>query len=299
MSYVLQTSNLTKSYNGNKVVDHVDLSINTGDIYGFIGKNGAGKTTFLRMVTGLAKCTEGEIKLFESSDLQFQRKRLGCLIESPALYGGMTARENIEVYRQVFGITDKTISDDILKKVELQDTKNKKARNFSLGMKQRLGIGIALLGNPDFLILDEPINGLDPVGIKSLRELILKINKENNITVLISSHILGELTKIASRYGIINNGKLIDEFTKEELEQRCKCSIKFTVTDVKKATEIIETLLNTTNYDVLQNNVIRMFDYIENPEKISQTLIMNGVGITSLQVMGKDLEGYFMELMEG
>ncbi|WP_167957559.1 ABC transporter ATP-binding protein [Anaerosporobacter faecicola] len=298
MEYILQTNNLTKIYGGKSVVDHVNMTIKKGDIYGFIGKNGAGKTTLIRMVAGLAHPTQGEIKLFESNDLDKQRKRIGTTIENPALYPNMTAKQNLEYYVKLYGIPEKDAVDQVLKLVGLEDTKRKKSKNFSLGMKQRLAIAIALLGNPDFLMLDEPTNGLDPFGIKEMRELLLRLNKQG-ITILISSHILGELSKIATVYGIINNGILVEEYTKQELEERCKRCLKIKVDDTKKASMILEENFQTVEYDVLPENIIRVFDPIDCSGEINRKLVLSGVTVESISLVGQDLEGYFVELMEG
>lgn len=222
MEYVLKTENLTKIYGKNKVVNAVNMHVRKGDIYGFIGKNGAGKTTFMRMVSGLASPTDGSMELFESTEIEMQRKRIGILIEDVGMYPNMTASENMEIVRRNFGITDKHVASEMLEFVGLGNVGNKKVKNFSMGMKQRLGIAISLVRNPDFLILDEPINGLDPSRIKEIRDLLLKLNREKQITILISSHILGELSKLATRYGIIQNGVLIEEFDAEELAERCR-----------------------------------------------------------------------------
>lgn len=224
MSVILRTNHITKRYSHRPVVSDLSMTIHKGDIYGFIGKNGAGKTTLIRMITGLAKPSDGNILLFGKPDLLEGRARIGTVIESPAFYPGMTARENLIAQCRLLGINDLAQVDDILELVGLDDTGKKKARNFSLGMRQRLAIALALIGNPELLILDEPTNGLDPEGIKEIRELILRLNKERKITVLISSHILGELSKFATRYGIIHQGKLIEEFTEEELWERCRSS---------------------------------------------------------------------------
>lgn len=222
MGVVLRTNHLTKYYHHRPAVKDLSMTIHEGDIYGFIGKNGAGKTTLIRMITGLAAPSDGTILLFGSSDLRTARKQIGTVIESPAIYPGMTARENLLVQYKLLGIKDESQADAILTLTGLKDTGSKKAKDFSLGMRQRLAIALALIGNPRFLVLDEPTNGLDPEGIKEIRDLILKLNKDRNITVLISSHILGELSKFATRYGIIHQGRLIDEFTEEQLHTRCK-----------------------------------------------------------------------------
>lgn len=299
MDYVLKTDNLTKVYGKSKVVNQVSMNVKKGDIYGFIGKNGAGKTTFMRMVAGLAAPTEGRIELFGSEELEKQRRRMGTLIEHPGLYPHMTAWENLEIIRRSFGIADKNAVNDMLELVGLSNANRKKVKNFSMGMKQRLGIGISLLRNPDFLIMDEPINGLDPAGIREVRELVLKLNKEREITILISSHILGELSKIATRYGIIRDGLLIEEFGSEELVERCRRCQKLVVDDVGHAIGILEETLHITNYDVPQDGVLRVFEGLEETEQVNRELIFGGVKIKESYLAGQDLEGYFMDLLGG
>ena len=218
---ILKTNHLTKRYGHRAVVENLSMTIHQGDIYGFIGKNGAGKTTLIRMVTGLAAPSDGSIQLFGSGSLLEGRRRIGTVIEAPAFYPGMTARENIIAFSRLQGLRDFSHVEELLELVGLDHTGKKKCRNFSLGMKQRLAIAIALIGDPELLILDEPTNGLDPEGMKEVRDLILKLNQEKGITVLVSSHILGELSKFATRYGIIHHGKLIEEFTEEDLWRRC------------------------------------------------------------------------------
>lgn len=299
METVLATKDLTKVFSHHMAVNHVNLNVQRGDIYGFIGKNGAGKTTLMRMAAGLAAPTSGEILLFDSTDLQQQRKRIGTVIENPAIYPNMTAVQNMEVQRRLLGIRDKSAVQQTLQTVGLADAGKKKAKNFSLGMKQRLGIGLALLGNPDFLILDEPNNGLDPEGIKEIRDLILKLNAESGITILISSHILGELSKVATRYGIINNGVIIDEFTAPELEERCKSNLTIRVDDVQKACNVLETVLQTKNYQIQPDNSIALFDFLEESGKVNAELSKNGVMVESISVTGQDLEAYFLALIGG
>lgn len=299
MEYVLKTENITKVYGQHKVVNRVSMHVKKGAIYGFIGKNGAGKTTFMRMVAGLAAPTEGTMELFGSTELEKQRKRIGTLIENPGVYANMTARENLEVIRKNFGITEKQAVDDMLEFVGLSDTNKKKVKNFSMGMKQRLGIAISLFCNPDFLILDEPINGLDPEGIKEIRELLLKLNREKGITILISSHILGELSKIATHYGIIREGVLVEEFPASDLEDRCRRCHKLIVDNTELAANILENKLHINNFDVPKQGVIRVFDHFETMEQINREFILNGVNIKESYLAGQDLEGYFMELLGG
>lgn len=299
MEYALRTDGITKIYGKHTVVDHVSMHVKKGDIYGFIGKNGAGKTTFMRVVAGLAAPAAGTMELFGSGDLEKQRQRLGTLIEQPGLYGTMTARDNLEVVRKSFGITGKHAVEEMLEFVGLAQAGKKKVKNFSMGMKQRLGIAIALFRSPDFLILDEPINGLDPEGIKEVRDLLSKLNRERQITILISSHILGELSKIASNYGIIKEGVLIEEFAAEDLKSRCRRCVKLVVDDVQRASTILEEKCHITEYDVPKEGVLRVFDGIDNSWVMNRELIEGGIHLKESYLAGQDLEGYFMDLLGG
>lgn len=298
MEYVLQTNNLTKMFGKKAAVNNVNLNVLQGDIYGFIGRNGAGKTTLIRMVSGLAHSSHGTIKLFENEDLNKQRRKTGTMIENPAVYPSLTARQNLHYYCRLLGLEPKKTTDEMLSLVGLTDTGKKKAKNFSLGMKQRLAIAVALLGNPEFLMLDEPINGLDPSGIKEIRELVLRLNREKKITILISSHILGELAKIANRYGVINNGVLIDEFTKQELESRCVGEFEIQVDDVLKAEEVISNQMEIRDYRIGENNTIIITKGIDKASLINTELAKNGIAVSSSKIIGQDLESYFIQLMD-
>ncbi|ABS40277.1 ATP-binding cassette domain-containing protein [Clostridium botulinum] len=300
--YILKTTNLSKKYKKDFVVNNLNISIKRGEIYGFIGENGAGKTTFIRMITGLVAPTNGEIKLFskeKGDELGSVRKRIGALIERPAFYPYMTAYENLEAFRIEKGIPGKECIDKILKSVGLYEDKNKKLKNFSLGMKQKLALAIALLGDPEFLILDEPINGLDPMGIKEVRELLKKLNKEKNITMLISSHILGELYQLANCYGIIHKGKLMEQITLKELDEKCKRSLSIRVDDVNKAATILETELSTNNFKVLPDGTIRLYDYVDNSRLVSSTLTKANIIIDQIMPNESNLEEYFINLVGG
>ncbi|HDK7138425.1 TPA: ABC transporter ATP-binding protein [Clostridium botulinum] len=300
--YILNTTNLSKKYKKDFVVSSVNISIKRGEIYGFIGENGAGKTTFIRMITGLVAPTNGEIKLFskeKGDELGNVRKRIGALIERPAFYPYMTAYENLEAFRIEKGIPGKECIDKILKSVGLYEDKNKKLKNFSLGMKQKLALAIALLGDPEFLILDEPINGLDPMGIKEVRELLKKLNKEKNITMLISSHILGELYQLATCYGIIHKGKLMEQITLKELDEKCKRSLSIKVDDVNKAATILETELSTNNFKVLPDGTIKLYDYVDNSRLVSSTLTKRNIIIDQIMPNESNLEEYFINLVGG
>lgn len=297
---VLKTHNLSKKYKETMAVDKVNMTIKKGQIYGFIGQNGAGKTTIIRLITGLAHKTNGEIELFGKSDnLAESRTNIGSLVESPAFYGSMTARENLEISRLVRGISSKDSVDKVLELVNLKDTGKKKVKNFSLGMRQRLGIANALLGNPKFIILDEPINGLDPMSIVEIRELIKKLNKELDMTILISSHILGELSELATDYGIISHGKLIEEFTAKELSEKCRQYIELVVDDSKRATVLLEEKLGITNYEVINDNMIKVYDHLDDTGKINTMLSINNVEVKKILSKGQNLEEYFVSVVGG
>lgn len=298
MEYVLQTNGLVKKFGKKAAVNGINISVRKGDIYGFIGKNGAGKTTLIRMVAGLAHPTQGTIQLFESDDLEVQRRKTGTMIENPAVFPHMTAKQNLHYYCDLLGMDPKDKVDEMLQLVGLSDTDKKKAKNFSLGMKQRLAIAISLLGDPEFLMLDEPINGLDPTGIKEIRELILHLNQERKITILISSHILGELSKIANRYGVINNGVMVTEFTNEELEQRCSGTLEIKVDKAEEAKNIISGIIDQDAVSIIDSNTIHITKDFDKAGAINMELAKNGIIVNSSSVIGQDLEAYFLQLME-
>lgn len=298
---VLKLKNVTKSYGGKLAVDHVNMTIRRGDIYGLIGRNGAGKTTLTRLITSLTHTDSGEIELFgetTESGLQEARKRLGCVIETPALYPNLTAYQNLGYYQRLKGIPDKHAITKTLEIVGLTDTGKKKFCNFSLGMKQRLGIALALLNNPDFIILDEPINGLDPMGIIEMREIIKRLNEEHRITIMISSHILTELSLVATHYGIIDNGRMVKELTHEELNEQCQICLAVIVDDTAKAASVFETVLHTKNFKVISDKEIRLYDYLETPSKVNQQLVSSGISVISMTEVGDSLEDYFMSLVK-
>lgn len=297
MELVLQTNGLTKKYGEKIAVDNVNINIAKGDIYGLIGKNGAGKTTIMKMICGLISENQGDIKLFGNNNLKKGRKRIGTIIEQPGLYPNMTAKENLIYYDKLLGITDYSNVEEVLRLVGLEGTGKKKTKAFSMGMKQRLSIAISLIGNPDFLILDEPINGLDPSGIKEIRELLLKLNYENGITILISSHILEEVFRITTKYGIIKNGVLIDEFSAEELETRCKKCLSLVVNDLEKAVYIIRNTIKSTDYRVFEQGKICIYDRLDIPGQINKALVENGILVSSLTLEGSDIEAYFIKIM--
>ena len=238
--YIIETSNLSKFFGNKKACDQVSMHVKRGDIYGFIGRNGAGKTTAMKLILGLLRPNEGEVALFGSKEnLEASRKKIGCLIETPALYKNASALENMRRYAILFGGSEEDIV-NLLDLVGLGNTGKKKAGQFSLGMKQRLGIAIAMLGDPEILILDEPVNGLDPAGIKDIRDTIIKLNQQKGVTFLISSHLLDELAKITTTYGIIADGKLVEEISAEELKAKCENHLRIKLSDVDKALHILK-----------------------------------------------------------
>lgn len=300
--YVLTTSQLSKRYQKNMALDKVSVKIEKGSIYGFIGQNGAGKSTLIRVITGLAYPSSGTYELFGENnerDIIEARKRIGTIIEGPALYPQMTAKENLEAHRFLKGIPGKECIEKTLKLVGLQNTGKKKAKNFSLGMKQRLGLGIALLGDPEFLILDEPINGLDPMGVVEIRELLKKLNREYGITILISSHILSELHLLATHYGIIHKGELLEQLSAKELHEKCQQYLHIKVDNPSKAATIIESRLSTQEFEVMSDGTIKLFASVAAPGKVSKLLTDEGLIIEEFMPMGEDLETYFSNRIGG
>ena len=273
-SVILEAHDLTKEYRHTVALDHIDLKIEKGKIYGFIGQNGAGKTTFLRLVTGLAFPTSGTLSLWGKTvekELQEQRKR----------------------------IPYKAVIQKTLDMVGLKDTGKKAVRNFSLGMRQRLGIAIALLNTPEFLILDEPINGLDPAGIVEIRNLLKSLNKEYGMTILVSSHILEELYQTASEFILIDKGKIIEEISDRELNDRCKRHIAIKATDPQKALIVLEETLHTDSFKLMPDGMIRLYDYLDDMEKVAAALSDAHILVTGLSVAGDTLEDYFLSKIGG
>lgn len=297
---VLKTNNLTKKYKDFIALDNASITINKGDICGLIGRNGAGKTTLMKVITTLTNKTSGEFYLFdkEDNDLTETKRRIGSLIENPAFFDNMTAYQNLKYYCLQKGIIDYSQIDKVLKLVNLEESRDKKFKTFSLGMKQRLGIAFAMLDNPDFVILDEPINGLDPIGISELRETLKRLNEESNITMLISSHILSELYLLANKFCFIEKGKIIKEISKEELDVECNRAIFIKTDEVKKACLILEKKLATTNYKVVDKNEIRLYDYLDNSAKVNKILSQNDINVISLYESGVTLEEYFKQVVK-
>ena len=298
--YLLSTSGLTKQFGHHKAVNNVDLHVKKGAIYGFIGRNGAGKTTFLKMISGLSQPTSGEIEMFgyKNEELKHVRSRISCLIEAPGIYGNMSAYHNLAIKCKLFGIQDKQYIENILKIVGLSDTGKKKTKHFSLGMKQRLGIGLALVGEPDLLVLDEPINGLDPQGIAEIRDMLLRLKEEQNMTILISSHILEELSKIATHYGIIHNGNLLQELTREELMIRCSERMEVLLDDPKKAIPVLDQM-GFTNYQVMDQHKIYIYERLNESASVNMELAKAGILVRGIGITSEELENYFLNLTGG
>lgn len=292
--YVVEAINLNKKFKDTYAVSNIEMKIRKGDIYGFIGSNGAGKSTTLKMIAGLMFPTSGEIKLFGERRNAYTSQRVGSLIENAGIYPNLSAYDNMDILSTSMGLKNKQKIIEILELVHLDPKSKKKAKKFSLGMKQRLGIAMALLGNPDLLILDEPINGLDPEGIREIREVILRLNEEKDMTIIISSHILGELSKVATRYGIIRNGRMIEELTAEQLEEKCRNYLSIVVKEPSLVIPILEKELHICDYLVHENNEIRVFDDVDSLE-VSAVLSKHHVAVSQIVYQKQDLETYFLE----
>lgn len=300
MDYILSTDNITKRYGKQYAADSISIHIPQGAIYGLIGRNGAGKTTLLKMIGGLATPTSGSFSFFGKTGKEANpyMSRIGLLIEAPGLYPNMSAYKNLKVKCLAVGINKKGYIEDLLETVGLADTGNKPVKKFSLGMKQRLGIALALVGEPDFMILDEPINGLDPQGIVEVREIISKLNTERNITFIISSHILEELAKISTNYGIIHNGKLLQELTKDELLEKCSEHIELRTDNTSKACTVLDEI-GITKYKVVSSDTIQIFERLTESGEITVALAQNGVKTLGIVVKNEALEDYFINLTGG
>lgn len=300
MSELLQTRALTKQYGRHRAVDQVSMHIKKGAIYGFIGRNGAGKTTTLRMISGLASPTAGEIELFgcRGRELSRIRSRVGCLIEGPGLYGSMSARDNLKMKSMLLGVYKRGYEEELLDIVGLGGVGKKPVKRYSLGMKQRLGIALALVGEPDLLVLDEPINGLDPQGIAEVRDTVLKLNRERNMTILISSHILEELSKIATDYGIIHNGTLLQELTNEELMEKCSERLEVTLDDPERAVPVMDRL-GIKRYQVADREHIYIFERLEESAALNMAFAKAGIPVRGISVTNEELETYFLKLTGG
>ena len=294
--YLLVTKDLTKVYKETVAVQGVNIHIKKGSIYGLIGKNGAGKTTIMKMIAGLARPTSGSFEYtgFKGSEKE-AFSRIGALIESPAIEPNLTAFDNIKIKCLAFGIGDKKYITDLIDLVGLTGSGKKKAGKFSLGQKQRLGIALALVGDPDFLILDEPINGLDPQGIAEVREMLSKLNEERGITILISSHILEELSKLATDYAIIDSGRIVEESTNKELKEKCRDKIVIKTEQVSTAIPIIDSI-GFKDYSVVNDKTIHVFDRLSDITVLNMELAKAQIPVESIGIESSDLEEYFLKV---
>lgn len=300
MDYVLQTNALCKNYKNFKALDGLSMSIPKGAIYGFIGKNGAGKTTLIRLICGLQEPTSGGYMLYgrKNTDREIvqSRRRMGAVVEVPSIYLDMTAEDNLKQQYHVLGLPSFDGLTDILKLVGLENTGKKKAKNFSLGMRQRLGIAIALAGDPDFLVLDEPVNGLDPQGIIEIRELILRLNREQQITVLISSHILDELSKLATHYGFIDNGRIVKEISAEELEAACRKCVRMEVSNTKALARVLDEM--KIDYKIITDQTADVYAKV-NVSHLTAALAKENCEVIFMQEHDESLESYYISLVGG
>ena len=300
MQYVLETNALTKRYKNFTALNGLTMHIPKGSIYGFVGRNGAGKTTLIRLICGLQEPDSGSYRIYgiKNTDPQIvrSRRRMGAVVETPSIYLDMNARDNIRQQYQILGIPSENGIDELLQLVGLSDTGNKKAKNFSLGMRQRLGIAIALAGNPDFLVLDEPVNGLDPQGIIEIRELILKLNQQHGITILISSHILDELARLATNYGFIDGGHLLKEMSAEELEKHCRKCIRAEVSSTKTLACVLDAM--KLEYHIVNEHTADIFAELS-ITKLVETLAGSNCEIYSLKDCEESLESFYMNLVGG
>ncbi len=300
MKYVLTTNALSKSYGTFKALDGLSMHIPKGAIYGFVGKNGAGKTTLIRLICGLQYPTSGEYTLYNrkntEKDIEKSHRRMGAVVENPSIYMDMSAEDNLKQQYRILGIPSLEGIKELLKLVGLDKVGKKKAKNFSLGMRQRLGIAIALAGNPDFLVLDEPINGLDPQGIIEMRELLLRLNREHQITILISSHILEELSKLATHYGFINNGHIVKEMSAAELEVACRKCIRVEVSDTKALVRVLDKM--QIEYKILSDRQADIFAKMS-ISKLAAALAQEECELITCTEQDESLESYYMNLVGG
>lgn len=300
--YILEAKNISKSYRGFQALENVSLSLEKGKIYGLIGQNGAGKTTFMRIIAGLSFPTSGELYLFQQSDqkaLQAARKQMGSMIENPSILGHMSARDNLRVHKKMKGIKEDGVEQRVLNIVGLAHTGKKKAKDFSLGMRQRLGIAVTLLGNPEILMLDEPINGLDPSGISEIRQLIKDLASKYNMTILLSSHHLAELHQTADEFIIVNEGKILKILRHDKLEEQMDKHLLLNCNEPEKLQKVLKESLHTENFMVQPDKSIKLYDFIDEKEKLSKALIDHDIIVTTFATQEETLESYYLQLIGG
>ncbi|MBD5480632.1 MAG: ABC transporter ATP-binding protein [Lachnospiraceae bacterium] len=300
LEFVVKSQKLNKRYGETAALKDVNITVKKGSIYGLVGNNGAGKTTFLKVLTGQTRADSGTFTLLgEDNEAGYRkvRRQTGAIIENPGFYPKLTAKQNLEYYRIQRGIPGKEIVDEMLRMVGLEHAAKKKFENLSLGMKQRLGLALALMGEPEFLILDEPINGLDPSGIIEIRNLLLKLNREKNVTILISSHILTELENIATDYGFLNKGELVEEVTAERLKEKCRTFLEVKVTDAAAYAALLETELLCSKYKVLPGNCIHILEHVDRVSDYSALAVKHDIGLLAFEMKEINLENYYMNLI--
>lgn len=299
---IIQTRDISKTYGKFSAVLNLSIQVKKGEIYALVGQNGAGKTTLLKLVCGLTPATSGDLELFgqtSEKQLSMARAHMGTMIETPGFYPYLSAKDNLEYYRIQRGLKNKGSVERALEFVGLADTGGKKFKNFSLGMKQRLGLALAVMNDPEVLILDEPINGLDPMGIKEFREIILKLNREKETTILISSHILGELSQIATTYGFICGGKLIEHISAEDLKEKCRSYLRLDVDNTERAAAVLKNQLSCDKFEVVDQTTLHVNDKLDQPEVMVKALVENGVMVSQVYRSGINLEQYFVNLIGG
>ena len=302
MNAIIKTTNLTKIYGKQKSVDNLNINVNQGEIYGFIGRNGAGKTTTIRMLLGLIKPTSGKIEIFGEDFFKNQKeilRRIGSIVEVPGFYENLTAKENLLINAKIIGVHKKNAIEEALEIVGLEHETKKLVGKYSLGMKQRLGIARALLHYPELLILDEPTNGLDPIGIKEMRKLIKSLAKERNITILISSHILAEVEQLVDHMGIIHEGKLLEETSLDALRKLNRKYLEFQVNDDNKATLLLEKQFHIFDYEVHDKGHIRVYSHFGQQGQINTLFVQNDIEVSKIMMSEDRLEDYFTKLVGG
>lgn len=299
MPYILQTNNLTKTIGGKDLVKNVNLHIKKGEIYGFLGPNGAGKTTVMKMITNIWKPTNGNIEIFgETLTPQSYEilKRMGSIIEFPTFYSHMTGYENLRLHCEYMGYYKHGSIENALDMLDLTDAAQKPVKNYSLGMKERLGIARAILCKPELLILDEPTNGLDPAGMKQIRDLMKTLCEEYGITIMVSSHILSEIESIADTIGVINNGMMMKEVGMKEIEEMSLAYIELTVDNPKKAAYVLSEKFGLSNFKILENSTIRIYDQHVSTQELSKAMVLNDVVVMALGKQSETLEDYFLKM---
>ena len=299
MEYVMELDGLTKSFRKRKAVDNFTLKMEKGHIYGLIGPNGAGKTTIMKMMAGLTEPDSGTMKYFGSEDVDSKRKRMSFIIEEPYMEYNMTAQENMRYLMYLRGVADEKRVDELLEYVGLKDTGRKAAGKFSMGMRQRLGLAMSLISKPEIMVLDEPINGLDPEGILDIRNMLAELVRNEKMTILISSHILKELSALCTDYAIVREGCLIEELSAEELERKTRSYVVLRTNDIGKTTAVLEEKLNIHEYKVTYENEIMIYERLGEIEKISKTITDNNLVITRLNPEGESLEEYYIGRVGG